>query len=222
MQSHALNEIQLHFVPNSYITILAADYELPRDGVFNISIPLTKEYGSMVPSTFLYKLVIPEFSCVTQLKFYPTGPINSTFGPFFSCFTSLTNIYANSETLGYLTALQNDMNAADMQIILFPSLSDIDLVGDFHEDVIFKVDAVIAEFILMRIGNGHPISTLCLLDYCCKVAPDLETLSRAKGLKVMCIGRGTDVDEKRDNSGALRVQEYICGSIDRENSSNGV
>lgn len=67
--------------------------------------------------------------------------------------------------------------------------------------------------------DGHPITTLHLPHWT-GVAPDLEALGEAKGLKVLYpYWKEGDYEWSNDRSGDL---EYICGGVDRENSSDSV
>ena len=158
------------------------------DAGLRISIPLHKEGDTSVPSTILESLSLSEFSCVTYLKLQYTGDLNPSLGSLFCFFTSLRTIWANGMTFETLAALQDYINAANKQTILFPLLEAITLNDDhniFGTSLGTSINQA-AAFILSRTRYGHPISTLHLPYYSDSVAPELAVLTaEAKGLKVL-------------------------------------
>ncbi|KJA17029.1 hypothetical protein HYPSUDRAFT_206585 [Hypholoma sublateritium FD-334 SS-4] len=211
LRSHAPNVMSLEL---RHISCIMLNVNVPVDVPLVMSIPLSHEGSTRVPSTVLNKVALREFSCVTVLNFCSTSPINPSLAPFLICFTSLKTINADSQTLGYLTALQSNINATDVQMVIFPLLEVIDFDRDFDENDIFKVDSVTAGFISLRMRVGHPITTLRLPEWTWIVTLDLEALAEAKGLKVVYPRWVGD-----DMEGTV---EYICSGVDRENSSDSV
>lgn len=213
LQSYVPHSIELgHFSDHSIHVQIGTKhptytYYTPLD----ISFPLYKRGGSSVHSRILEKLALEEFSVIAHLKLSCGYPFNPAMASFFRCFTSLRGISTNSQTLRYLTELQDNLNDTNKKITLFPLLEYIVLFDDFvvSRKDIFKVDTATAGFILMRIRDGHPVTKLHLPSYCCTVAPDLEALAGAKGLKVLYTRRNANIFGKNDEES----NEYICGGV---------
>ncbi len=215
IKSHAPRLIELNYWRRFCITVTIVD-KFPVDVSLIISIPLCKAEDSSIPLHTLSNIAFPELSCVIELKIPETVQLETSFGVFFCCFTSVTTICANSQTLEHLTALQYDMNTTSNPITLFPLLETINLHSRFDSNDTFEVDASTAMFIWMRLQDGYPITTLRLPDYCCAVAPDLQKVSKCEGLKVLY---KFWIRGDWDGSGGRSTDlEYICGRIGRENS----
>ena len=171
--------------PHGIIVKIAAKSEIPADDLLRVSIPLRKRGNSRVPFTILETLDLPEFSCLTKLKLRYVGNASPVaIGKFLGFFTSLRTIKASGETFRSLTALQNDMNAAKKQIVLFPLLEAIELNGYPGSFGSLPTNQA-AMFILSRAQNGHRISTLHLPYYTRLFAQDLDKLVKAQGLQVL-------------------------------------
>ena len=209
LRSRAPNSIGFRYHRNLCITV-QVEAEFPADDPLTVSIPFREGSNPFILSIDLSKMALPEFSCVTNLDFCATDPLNHSMRLVFACFTLLRTICANSKTLGYLEKLQEDINSMGEEIVIFPSLEVINLDTGYYYNDTFKVDEVTAGFILMRRRDGHPITTLRIKDTSRMVVPDLEGLSQAKGLKVLYTYSGEYADYD---------VEYICGGVYRESSS---
>ena len=177
------------------------------DTPFAVSIPLGNgSYDTDGPWPNLTKVALPELSSVTELCFESSRRINPTLSSFFGCFTSLKTITTECRSLGYLTALRNDIRGSDDSPIIFPLLDtiELDLLFNWYDARCYEVDSEVKEFIMQRIREGHAISRLHLVNHhLYDDPPILDALSKADGLTVWDDG-----------------VELTCGRVDRKNSSD--
>ncbi len=223
-RSHKATHVSLNFDPK-YFLYIEVKAKCPTDVPLNLPLPLRKDNTSDIPAQILEKLeelALPEFSYVTELEFFSEGFSHRSFWSILDCFTSVRTFYSDCKTLGYLSELENS-NAAIEKNSLFPILDVINLSVQFpRRESSFKVDKMSAEFILSRMRNGRPIAALHLksqnAEWC--PIPDLEALAEAKGLKVLytCLIGSYQAWFPE----TYVYVEYICGRVDRENTSDTI
>ncbi|KJA17398.1 hypothetical protein HYPSUDRAFT_46483 [Hypholoma sublateritium FD-334 SS-4] len=132
LRSRTPKVICLEYMSDLFI-FLKAGAAFPHDLPLNISFPLRHRDTSNPVATILNELEKQELSNVTELRFYATGPLDSSFGTFFSSLTSLETIWTDLEALGYLAALQNNIVPTKLQLSLFPSLKLVKLTEFLHQ-----------------------------------------------------------------------------------------
>lgn len=204
LQLQRFNIISLNSMPNSDIFLKVSETVFRNECLFSLSIPYNMDHGSMI----LDKLALLDLTRITELRFTTTCYVNPSFGHFFNCLLSLETICIDNQSLKYLIFLQNNMPLAKDPSIFFPSLKVVNAshTGDTHwleadvEDL-----AVFSTFILSRVQNGHPVTTLDMTRTCHKIPADLDMYAEVKGLKVLY---------KRPLIPG--IFEYTCGSDEPE------
>ena len=107
------------------------------------------------------------------------------------------------KTLSHLAHLQKKYidKTTNKPIIVFPILQTINLfIHTYPSRSIVFVNPVAATFLLWRLHEGHPISTLDMSKQALDLPPNLDALAEVNDLKVLY--RLSALDE---------VVEYRCG-----------
>lgn len=180
------------------------EMSFPTDCLFSISIPVSSHLYSGRLEMFCNTMALLDLSSITKLQFNSTHPLlNPCFQSLFTRFAFLDIICIDRRTLGCLKILQNGMGAS-----MFPFLKTVNFYRSTYRlgGAISAVAKEAEEFVMWRLKNGHPITTLDMSNNSPFVSPpDLGALADVEGLKVLykC-------------SSMTGIFEYTCGSGDLE------
>lgn len=198
LQSHGFNHIDLDYAREKHISLIFHT-ALPIDRSFSIWIPLRGDSDSGLLEAFLRKITLLDLSSLTKLSFAADGRLNPCFGLFFSKLPAVETISVDIPTLFHLERLQRKY-VSKRPSVLFPVLKVIDIPGRYFS----CVSEAAAAFLLSRLREGYPITTLDMSNYSPRGAPpDLDMIAEVWGLKVLY-----------RLSSVKGVVEYICGSHD--------
>lgn len=211
LEAHTIDTLFLDYIQRESIS-LQGETIFPAACALDISIPLTADRSSNLLEPFLSKLATLNFANITRLDISTDGSFDACFGPFFCCLPSVDTICVHSQTLKYLMMLQEYMLGTKKRSIIFPSLKVIDLViidsfKIIHYQMSYvKQVRISMNFILSRIRNGHPVTTLDMSKHLAlEATPNLDALAKVQDLRVLY---------KLLSSEA--IFEVICGSGDVE------
>ncbi len=188
-QSLPFSNVHLAHCHQCHIT-LKCQTSHPVPCLLSISTELRGDSDANLLEAFLKKMLSLDFSSVTKLKFaLENRRLNPCFGLFFSRLPSVEIIYTNLVTLSQLAHFQNVfISQSSMQPkLLFPKLKVVALVTFcWGQPRISFVNQVVASFLLLRLREGHPITTLDMTHHLPLIGPpDLRPLAAVKGLKVL-------------------------------------
>ncbi len=196
-QVHTPQKLALNCSPGTLA--LEADTEAGTRFEFRIWHPTIS-----MSTMFFEGFTLPELSKVTEFCFENSIELPETvFASFISCLSSVTILDAPERTIDYLVEFQDGLNEqADRSIVIFPLVKTVKL--DNLGLTYFRGDqGALMEYLLARIEDGCPISTLDLTQCNLGVLPRLDFLEEMTGLKVLW--KRWEVND---------ISEYVCGSGD--------
>ncbi len=159
-----------------------------------ISIPLRGDSDGTFLEAFLKKLAPLDFTRVIKLKFNALcGQLNLCFALFFSRLPSVETLSVNVKALSHLTRLQRKYISkhAKQTRIIFPILKVIDIttierLSYWTRQNLFYINQATVELLLLRLREGHPITTLDMTHHHPFNSPSvLHSLAAVKGLEVL-------------------------------------
>ena len=200
-QLYAPQKLLLNCSPNA----LALEADTQADGRFEFHIwfNFCQAPTTYMTRMFLEGFTLPQLCKVTEFCFATSIELPvTTFASFIACLSSITVLDAPERTVEYLVKLQDRLNEqADRPIVIFPLVKTarFDNLGVTYFQ---GHDGALLEYLLARIEDGCPISTLDLTKCSSGMLPPVDFLEEmTAGLKVLW---------KR--WGAEDISEYICGS----------
>lgn len=160
----------------------AGEATSPVRCLYSMSILSDENHASNRFAMILSKLALLDFSRTTTFQFYTKGPLEPSFGPFFSRLPSADTMLIDSTSLRHLMVFQDDIKTTERPIVLFPFLKVLGFSLEHRSDDGVEVAV---KFIQSRLQHGHPISVVDILSKLPLRSPrDLEVFAEAKGLKV--------------------------------------